>query len=290
MLKSMTGYGRGEAVGNNSAVSIEIRSVNNRFCDVIMRSNKGFMKWDDEIKRLIQKRLVRGKIFCNVNVEVTKSNGEMSELDVEALKKYAGLLGEIKKHADIEEPIQLNHLLGNTSIFMQPNGEDFEKLRELMLEALEASLGEVTEMRSGEGEKLTTDIIERVNRVDSGVKEIEGMSESNVTVQFNKMKLRAEELLAGKIEERRLDHELALLADKLDISEECVRISSHVEQFLNYIELDEAVGKRLDFLLQEMNRETNTISSKTNEAKISHLIVEMKNGIESLREQVQNVV
>ena len=290
MLKSMTGYGRGEAVGNDCIVSIEIRSVNNRFCDVIMRSNKGFMKWDDEIKRVIQKRLVRGKIFCNVNIEVSKSNGEMSELDVEALKKYAGLLGEIKKHAEIEEPIQLNHLLGNNSIFMQPNDEDFEELRELMHEALEASLSEVSKMRSGEGEKLSSDIVERVKKVDSGVKEIEGMSENNVSSQFNKMKLRAEELLAGKIEERRLDYELALLADKLDISEECVRIRSHVEQFLNYVDIDEAVGKRLDFLLQEMNRETNTISSKTNEARISHLIVEMKNGIESLREQVQNIV
>ena len=286
----MTGYGRGEAVGNDCIVSIEIRSVNNRFCDVIMRSNKGFMKWDDEIKRVIQKRLVRGKIFCNVNIEVSKSNGEMSELDVEALKKYAGLLGEIKKHAEIEEPIQLNHLLGNNSIFMQPNDEDFEELRELMHEALEASLSEVSKMRSGEGEKLSSDIVERVKKVDSGVKEIEGMSENNVSSQFNKMKLRAEELLAGKIEERRLDYELALLADKLDISEECVRIRSHVEQFLNYVDIDEAVGKRLDFLLQEMNRETNTISSKTNEARISHLIVEMKNGIESLREQVQNIV
>ena len=286
----MTGYGRGEAVGNDCIVSIEIRSVNNRFCDVIMRSNKGFMKWDDEIKRIIQKRLVRGKIFCNVNIEVSKSNGEMSELDVEALKKYAGLLGEIKKHAEIEEPIQLNHLLGNNSIFMQPNDEEFEELHELMHEALEASLSEVSKMRSGEGDKLSSDIVERVKKVDSGVKEIEGMSENNVSAQFNKMKLRAEELLAGKIEERRLDYELALLADKLDISEECVRIRSHVEQFLSYVELDEAVGKRLDFLLQEMNRETNTISSKTNEARISHLIVEMKNGIESLREQVQNIV
>ena len=290
MLKSMTGYGRGEAVGNDCIVSIEIRSVNNRFCDVIMRSNKGFMKWDDEIKRVIQKRLVRGKIFCNVNIEVSKSNGEMSELDVEALKKYAGLLGEIKKHAEIEEPIQLNHLLGNNSIFMQPNDEDFGELRELMHEALEASLSEVSKMRSGEGEKLSSDIVERVKKVDLDVKEIEGISENNVSSQFNKMKLRAEELLAGKIEERRLDYELALLADKLDISEECVRIRSHVEQFLNYVDIDEAVGKRLDFLLQEMNRETNTISSKTNEARISHLIVEMKNGIESLREQVQNIV
>ena len=290
MLKSMTGYGRGEAVGDNSIVSIEIRSVNNRFCDVIMRSNKGFMKWDDEIKRLIQKRLDRGKIFCNVNVEVTKSNGEMSELDVEALKKYAGLLGEIKKHADIEEPIQLNHLLDNNSIFMHPTNEGFEELHGLMLEALEASLGEVSRMRSEEGEMLSTDIVERVTRVDMSVKEIEGMSENNVSTQFKKMKSRAEELLAGNMEERRLDHELALLADKLDISEECVRIRSHVEQFLNYVDIDEPVGKRLDFLLQEMNRETNTISSKTNEAKISHLIVEMKNGIESLREQVQNIV
>ncbi|MCH7887005.1 MAG: YicC family protein [Candidatus Marinimicrobia bacterium] len=286
----MTGYGRGESIGEECVVSIELRSVNNRYCDVIMRNNKGYMAWDEEIKKSIQKRLKRGKIFCNLHIEESKSNGGLSKLDAEAVKNYANFLGEIKKHAGIDEPIKLNHLLGNSNIFLQPGKEDFEKLRKLTFEALETAIIELADMRKDEGEKLTSDIVERVSNMQIKVEEIEQLSENNSSKQFEKMKTRVDELLRGRIEPGKLDHELAILSDKLDITEECVRLKSHIKQFLTYIEIDEPVGKRLDFLLQEMNRESNTIASKSNENGIAHIIVEMKNQIESVREQVQNVI
>lgn len=290
MLHSMTGYGRGESIGDECAVSIELRSVNNRYCDVIMRNNKGYMAWDDEIKKSIQKRLKRGKIFCNLHIEEGKSKSGLSKLDAEAVKNYAKFLGEIKKYAGIEEPIKLNHLLGSNNIFLQPEKENFEELRELTFEALETAINELADMRKDEGEKLSSDIVVRVSNMQDEVEEIEKLSENNSSKHYEKLKTRVDELLQGRIEPGKLDHELAILSDKLDITEECVRLKSHIKQFLTYIEIDEPVGKRLDFLLQEMNRESNTIASKSTENGIAHIIVEMKNQIESVREQVQNVI
>ena len=290
MLQSMTGFGRGEALGEKCVVSIELRSVNNRYCDVIMRNNKGYMAWDDEFKKLIQKRLQRGKIFCNLYIEESKSNGSLSKLDSEAVKTYANLLGEIKKYAGIEEPIKLSHLLGNNNIFVQPSKEDFEELRKLAFAALEIAINELVNMRMDEGEKLSADIVERTTDMQNKVEEIGRLSENNSSKQFEKLTIRVDELLRSRIEPGKLDHELAILSDKLNITEECVRLNSHIKQFLTYIEINEPVGKRLDFLLQEMNRESNTIASKSNENGIAHIVVEMKNLIESMREQVQNVI
>ncbi|MCH7819376.1 MAG: YicC family protein [Candidatus Marinimicrobia bacterium] len=286
----MTGYGRGESIGHKCVVSIELRSVNNRYCDVIMRNNRGYMAWDEEIKKSIQKRLIRGKIFCNLHIEEINSNGGLSKLDAEAVKNYANLLGEIKKYAGIDEPIKLNHLLGNSNIFLQPSKEDLEVLKKLAFEALENAIKELADMRSDEGKKLSLDIVERMSNMQEKVEEIEKLSVNNSSKQFEKLKTRVDELLRNRIEPGKLDHELAILSDKLNITEECVRLKSHIKQFLTYIEIDEPVGKRLDFLLQEINRESNTIASKSNENGIAHIIVEMKNQIESVREQVQNVV
>lgn len=290
MLSSMTGYGRGESSGPRCTVAVELRSVNNRYCDVVLRNNRGFMEWDDEIRRIVQKSLSRGKIFVNINVEESNSNGNISKLDAKAVKEYANLLEEIKRHAGIDEPIQLNHLLGNNSIYVQPSEEDREELHKLMLNALGDALTQIENMRCEEGKKLTADIFERVNKVKEEIESIKKLSSDNASVQFGKLKSRAEELIGRGMEFDRLIQELALLTDRLDISEECVRLESHVGQFTDYLEIDEPVGKRLDFLLQEMNRESNTISSKSNNVSISHIIVEIKNVIESLREQVQNII
>lgn len=286
----MTGYGRGESIGNECVVSIELRSVNNRYCDVIMKNNKGYMAWDDEIKKSIQKQLKRGKIFCNLHIKEGKSKSGLAMLDAEAVKNYANFLGEIKKYAGIDEPITLNHLLGSSNIFVQPEKENFDELNKLVFEALKTAIKELADMRKDEGEKLSLDIVERVSDMQDKVEEIEQLSENNSSIQYEKLKMRVDELLRGRIEPRKLDHELAILSDKLDITEECVRLKSHIKQFLTYIEIDEPVGKRLDFLLQEMNRESNTIASKSTENGIAHIIVEMKNQIESVREQVQNVI
>lgn len=290
MLSSMTGYGRGESTGPHCTVAVELRSVNNRYCDVVLRNNKGFMQWDDEVRRIVQKNLKRGKIYVNINVEATNSNGDVSKLDSDAVKKYASLLEEIKKHAGIDEPIQLSHLLSNNNIYAQPSEIDEEDLHKLMLKALESALTQVENMRSEEGEKLSADITERINLIKEEVTSIKNISSDNASTQFEKLKVRAQELIGNEMEFDRLNQELALLSDKLDISEECVRIDSHVGQFTDYLTIDEPVGKRLDFLLQEMNRESNTISSKSNNVSISHIIVEMRNVIESLREQVQNII
>ncbi len=290
MLSSMTGYGRGESIGAHCTVAVELRSVNNRYCDVVLRNNKGFMRWDDEVRRIIQKSLNRGKIYVNINVEAVNSNGNVSKLDLDAVKKYASLLEEIKQHAGIDEPIQLSHLLSNNNIYTQSSEIDEEDLHKLMLKALDGALTQVENMRSEEGKKLSEDIFERINMIKEEVANIQKLSSDNPSIQFEKLKARAQELIGNEMEFDRLNQELALLSDKLDISEECVRIESHVGQFTDYLAFDEPVGKRLDFLLQEMNRESNTISSKSNNVSISHIIVEMRNVIESLREQVQNII
>lgn len=290
MLSSMTGYGRGESTGTHCTVAVELRSVNNRYCDVVLRNNKGFLQWDDEVRRIIQKSLNRGKIYVNINVEAVNTNGDASKLDFDAVKKYASLLEQIKEHAGIDEPIQLSHLLGNSDIYAQPSEIDEEDLHKLMLKALDGALTQVENMRSEEGKKLSEDITERINMIKEEVVSIQKLSSDNASKQFEKLKSRAKELIGKGVENDRLNQELALLSDKLDISEECVRLDSHVGQFTDYLIIDEPVGKRLDFLLQEMNRESNTISSKSNNVSISHIIVEMRNVIESLREQVQNII
>ena len=290
MLSSMTGYGRGESTGAHCTVAVELRSVNNRYCDVVLRNNKGFMQWDDEVRRIIQKNLNRGKIYVNINVEATKSNGDVSKLDFDAVKKYASLLEQIKQHAGIDEPIQLSHLLSNNDIYMPSSEIDEVELHKLMLKALDGALIQVENMRNEEGKKLSADITERISMIKDEVISIQKLSTDNASKQFEKLKLRAKELIGKGGESDRLNQELALLSDKLDISEECVRLDSHVGQFTDYLAIDEPVGKRLDFLLQEMNRESNTISSKSNNVTISHIIVEMRNVIESLREQVQNII
>lgn len=290
----MTGYGRGEAVRSERRIVVEIKSVNSRYCDLQVRMPYTLSALETRIREMISERLARGKIDVFVTYEDQSEDAVQIRCDYSLAHAYVGIMREISKREGIPDGIDAAQIARfNDVIRTEPAPVPLDSIWELLQQALSDALDALCQMRKQEGMRLTEDIRRRAEVLESHLQK--AMERAPMVVDAYRIRLneRIEELLGDQAGEwigpDRLAAEVALFADKCAIDEELVRLQSHLRQLKNTVILDEPVGKKLDFIIQEMNREVNTIGSKANDLDLTHWVIEMKSEIEKIREQIQNL-
>ena len=291
MLKSMTAYGRAEAVKGNTDFIAEMKSVNSRYREIFLKLPQGLQPLEDRIKSMMTSVLRRGRVEVSVQ---TKNNGENTlrlELNRPLMKAYISIFDELKKELGSEESINpsLFAQLRDAILFKQDD-VDIEKLWPDLKEVISEALVSLDGMRVNEGRAIEEDFKIRLKKIESYINEIEEQREKTVENYLDNMRKKIRKLMNDiEITEDRLMQEVAFMAERSDITEELVRTRSHLVQFRSYMKQDDVIGRRLEFLLQEMHREVNTIGSKAADSFISQRTVEIKAELEKLREQIQNV-
>ena len=296
MIKSMTGFGRGEYSDEISKVTVEIRSVNHRYLDIYVKMPRRYSFAEETIKSAIKERLHRGKVEVSVSVDnIGKSDSDV-RLDKELAARYYNVLSELKDSFDFGEESRVSlSLLSKMPdvIVTTPAAEDEEAMAKRLLGATGKALDDFCSMREAEGEKLAADLSARADTIQEIRDRIEKRAPEIEKEYAAKFKARVEDILGGvyEVPEERIALEAAIFADKGNITEELVRLGSHISQLRGFLQSDgrEAVGKKIDFLIQEMNREANTIGSKSNDREITSSMLDLKAEIEKVREQVQNI-
>jgi uncharacterized protein (TIGR00255 family) len=295
MVRSMTGYGRGEALTDGLRLAAELRSVNHRFCEVSARLPRAFSAFEGEARKIVQDHVSRGKVTLVVtwgaDGEDGSEPGGTLTLDERAADRYMDLLRRVQAKYGLSGEVDVRTFASLPNIFTwQEPGRSTEFYLGVLREVVEKAVRELIRMKETEGEALKRDLASRAGLVLSRVTRIRERAPERVRETHEKMKERVHELIAGaEIPEDRLILEIALLSDRLDCTEECVRLEAHCDHFLKYLDEDSAPGRKLNFLLQEMNREINTIGSKSNDVAIVEQVVEVKEELERIREQVQNI-
>ena len=290
MIYSMTGYGKGLAESPKIKVEVETKSVNSRYLDIILKTPSSLINKEYEIREIIKSKISRGKLTVVIQIKINSSEEEIFSINDEKLKSYISLLKKIKKTAKIGGVFKLEHFLYNKELF---EGNDFDLSDEefvVIKKAIVAALDALLKMKLNEGKELVKDLRKRIENIEKKLTEIEAETVTSVKEYHQKLKDKIKLLVDdAKFDNDRLELELAIIADKADITEECVRLKSHIKFFSESIEKDDEPGRKLNFLCQEMNRETNTISSKTISTSITHNTVLIKEEIEKIREQIQNI-
>ena len=291
MVASMTGYGRAELVEENVKATVEISSVNNRFCEIQFRLPKNLSPLESKLKEIILSTISRGKISFTLNWEETSPVASYVKLNEEVSDVYFSIMTQLKERYNLSGEVRVDHFMTLPDLVKVEKEEyALDKAWEILQKITRKALEEFNQMRRAEGAKLAQDLFERINKLEGAIVEIEKLTPQSIDTYRKKLKSRIKELLEDTtIDEHRIELEVALMAEKCDVTEECVRFRSHNEQFLSALKEDVPVGKRLTFLLQEMNREANTIGSKAVDVEISQKVIYLKEEIEKIREQVQNI-
>ena len=291
MLKSMTGYGKGEAFAPIGNFSVEIRSVNHRYGEISVRMPRSFYALENEVKRLAASVLKRGKIEISVQWDEAAAANTAPQLDMAVAHGYYEAYSRLAKELNLPQDAAPSYIMSQKGVMKEVAGSvDETELQPHLLAAVESAVIALEGMRLREGEALADDLQARRRQIGEWTALIGERTPQVVMEYRQKLKTRLDQLLDGaEMDESRLAQEVALLADRCDITEELVRLSSHFSQFDEALRSSEPVGRKLDFLMQEMNREVNTIGSKSNDAGITNLVIQIKAEMEKMREQVQNV-
>ncbi|MEY8415687.1 YicC/YloC family endoribonuclease [Tissierella praeacuta] len=292
IIKSMTGFGRGESSNEVYNFKVEIKAVNHRYNDIVVKMPRHISYLEENVKKIIKTEINRGKIDVYINLDYINESAIDIKVDIPLAKSYKDVLEKLSEELELEENIRLFNILGLSEIIKTERKELDEDIAWTCLkEALNMALRDIMNMKVVEGEELKNDMISKLDRIETIVLEIEERSPLVVLEYKGKLRERIGELLDKdiNIDEDRIASEVAIFADKSNINEEIVRLKSHVKQFLSILNEKDAIGRKLDFLIQEMNREINTIGSKANDMLISQNVVEIKSELEKIREQVQNI-
>lgn len=292
MIKSMTGFGRGENSSNGYQVTVELKTLNSRYLDLSVRTPKSLQHNEIDIKEIIQKQLSRGKVHISINIEKKDDENPTIKFNTKMVKAYGKMLEQIKFHANIQEPVTIKDLLRFDEIFdnEQIEEESSKELWKCTKVALDDALVMLNRMREQEGKELKKDLVKQINGISKMLELVNKLSDSRIPEIREKLQMRIKNLVSDdKFDPDRMELEIAMLADKMDINEEVIRLQSHLKFFLEALDSDDSVGRRLNFLCQEINRELNTIGSKANDSVIAHHIVIGKEKLEQIREQVQNI-
>lgn len=291
MIKSMTGYGRCEKIDENKKIVIDIKSVNHRYSDISVKVPRAYGYTEDKIRDYVASKVSRGKIDVFVYIEFYTSGDKLVILDKALCKNYYNVLGEIKEECGIEDNIRLSDVSSFRDIFVtKQEDEDKDQVWQMILECLEPAMNDFLAAREREGSRMAQDVREHARIILEDVKVIEEIMPQAEKEYAEKLRQRMTELLGDfNIDESRLLTEVAIMADRICVSEELVRLKSHFVELDNILALDEPIGRKLDFLIQEINRETNTIGSKANDFGVAKTVVNIKAEIEKLREQIQNI-
>ena len=291
MVSSMTGYGRGETVKENISVVVELRSVNHRYFEFSCRVPRGYVFLEDKLKTFCQQRITRGKVDLFLTLDVTASDNVVVEINHSLASGYVNAIKELSETYEINDGFSAVTLARFPDIFtVKSQALDEDTVWSVVEEATSVALDGFAAMRAKEGKKLYDDVKSRVETILEKVAFVEERSPETVKAYREKLETRIREMLAdATVDEGRLLTETAIFADKVAVAEETVRLRSHIKQLMELLESDIAVGRKLDFIVQEMNREANTIGSKAQDIEIAHTVVDIKAEIEKIREQIQNI-
>ncbi len=290
MIRSMTGYGKSRKTVSKYEVEVEAKSLNNRYSDLSLRLPKELYSREFELRNLVKKEITRGKVYLTISLKLNDSGADISAFNKAGLETTLNLLKRIKSISGVKDEITIEHLLSLQHFFMDDmvelTDDEYSEIESVVSDALK----KMNEMRAVEGKELKNDMLERLLFIEENVNEIEKLLTSSVHGYFDKLKERAKELVAdfSKYDDR-LSVELALLSEKYDTSEEIVRLKSHIKQFRDILNNGKEIGKKINFIVQEMNREANTINSKSISTDISYKALAIKEELEKIREQIQNI-
>lgn len=290
MSNSMTGYGRCEIIKNGISYLVELKSVNHRYFEFSCRTPKGFAFLEEKLKSFFSKYIARGKVDVFVTVSGTASGGTVN-INHAFAQKYISAVRRLKKEYKLSGRINVGDIIGNNDLFVIENESvNTEEVWDAVKQAAEGACDSFLEMRQTEGARLSDDISKRCDVILNYVSKIEAASPETVLKYCERLEQRIKELLGDiDIDKQRLLTETALFADKIAVDEETVRLRSHISQVKKLLESTEPIGRKLDFVVQEMNREANTIGSKAQDIEISQTVIAIKAEIEKIREQVQNI-
>lgn len=293
MVKSMTGFGRCETEINGREITVEIKSVNHRYFEFSCRTPRGYSFLDDKLKSYVNSRVSRGKIDMFVTIGVSDETPSEVTVNHQLVSGYLNAMKEISETYGVTNDVSVVSLSRFPDVFtVHKAAEDEEQITADVLSAAEIALDSFVAMREAEGEKMKADILSRANTILSIVGEIEERSPQTVAEYENRLLDKIRQTLENnniEIDQQRILTEVAVFSDKVAVAEETVRLRSHFEQLNKFLEYNEPVGRKIDFIIQEMNREANTIGSKVQDAVLAHKVVDIKSEIEKIREQVQNI-
>ena len=291
MVLSMTGYGRARLTLHGRDITVEIKSVNSRYFEYSSRMPRGYSFLEDKLKKLVNGKIARGKAELNLTIVNVEAPDTVITPNIELARQYKAAMDEMARQLDMRNDVSLSGLCRFPDMFSAVHAEaDEAELWQDVQAVAAAALENFAAMRAAEGEKLREDVLARLCTLEKDVGFIEQTSAARVQKYTDKLYARLKELLDGRdIDDARILTEAAIFADKTAVDEETVRLRSHIRQYRDILALSEPVGRKLDFLTQELNRETNTSGSKCNELDITRVVVEMKGEIEKIREQIQNL-
>ena len=291
MIRSMTGYGRGQQLLHGRSITVEIRSVNHRYFEFSCRTPRGCAFLEDRLKRTLQQAISRGKVEVSLALQTVESRGGAVAVDHALAGQYLTALRALAAEYGLTDDLTLSAVARLPDLFTVCRGEeDEEELAADVLSVLQEALDRFVAMREAEGERLRADVLSRLLALEEHLAFVEERSPQTVAEYRARLTAKLNELLGGAVaDEARILTEAAIVADRLAVDEETVRLHSHIAQLRGILDCAEPVGRKLDFLVQEMNRETNTIGSKCSDTAIAGHVVEMKSEIEKIREQIQNI-
>lgn len=291
MLRSMTGYGRGESTIGGRHIVFEIKSVNHKYFECNARITRGYLFLEDKLKSYVQGKISRGKVDVFLQIETLEETDVQVLVNHSLASAYVNALREVKERYQLSDDVTLSLISRYSDLFsVHKAPENEEAIWEAVRQVADQAIDSFLKMREAEGARLKEDIMEKAQEILSLVDQVEQVTPETVEHYRERLKVKIEELLGdNRFDEQRVLTEVAIFADKVAVDEETVRLRSHFQQLQKLVDSQGPVGRKIDFLVQEMNREANTIGSKSVNSKIAYLVVDIKALIEKIREQVQNV-
>lgn len=287
----MTGYSKAEIHEQGIGATVEVKSVNGRYLETSVKLPRLLSHRELDIREVVRKTLSRGNVFVSVSLDIQEGDARVPRMNPDKASALFESLEQLRKHLKITQATKIEHVLEFSQYFLETDKDDQSEQQWTVVEkALRQALAGLEKSRAGEGAELARDLKSRIQNIESDLIKVEQKAATRIPEEREKMRQRIAQLFDNdEIDEQRLQQEIIFLADKLDIAEECVRLRSHIKFFNDMLASGEPVGRKLNFLLQEMNREVNTIGSKGNDTEIAHLVVGMKEELERIREQAQNI-
>lgn len=291
MIRSMTGFGRCQDIIGAYEISVEIKSVNHRYADFNIRIPRSYLFLEEPVKQRLQNYISRGKVDVFINISRTDQKSKEIRINLPLAEEYLRELRTLHSELDLRDDITVSSLARFNDLFETRSCEvDEEEIKAALFEAVDRAAEGFVRMREGEGSRMRDDMLSHCAEIEKKISVIEELSPACVTAYREGLEQRIRDLIGdASVDENRLLTETAIYADKLAVDEETVRLRSHLVSFREMTESGEAIGRKMDFLLQEMNREANTIGSKCNHIEISRLVVDIKSELEKIREQLQNI-
>lgn len=290
MIKSMTGYGKSSLSINSREYQVEIKTVNHKYIDVNIKMPRIISYLEEDVRKLVVSRIKRGKVDIQISFENYSKDGNDVKINTELAQIYIQSLRELAEVENLSSNIEVTEITKLPDVLTIKSNLDENETKEELLQVVNEAIDKLIQMRKIEGEKISKDILDKIARIEQKNEEIFSLSTGLIEEYVVKLETRVKELLkTEELDKSRLMQEVVIYADKCSVEEEVTRLRSHIYQLRQLINSEEPIGKKMDFLIQEMNRETNTIGSKANNLEITNIVVDIKTILEDIREQIQNI-